>query len=50
MQEAALYLKVHYTTVQRYIKLGKLKVHKPGGKLVRVCQEELERFAEGKDE
>lgn len=46
VKEAAIYLKVHYTTVRRYVKLGKLKAHKPGGKLVRICLEELEKLGE----
>jgi len=48
MQEAADHIKVHYTTIQKYIYSGKLKVSRPGGKIVRICQEELELFMEGK--
>lgn len=45
MEEAAIYLKVHRTTVKRYIKSGKLKASRPGGRLVRICLEELQRFS-----
>lgn len=46
MKEAAIYLKVHHHTIRRYVKLGKLKVNRPGGKLVRICLGELEKFGE----
>ncbi|KKN10950.1 hypothetical protein LCGC14_1031300 [marine sediment metagenome] len=48
MQEAADHIKVHYTTVQKYIYSGKLKFSKPGGKIVRICLEDLNDFMEGK--
>ena len=44
MQEAADYLKVHRDTIKRYIRLGKLKAHKPGGRLVRICRSDLENL------
>ena len=44
MDEAAIYLKVHRNTIKRYIKRGLLKVHRPGGRLVRICIEELEKL------
>ena len=48
MQEAADHIKVHYTTIQKYIYKGKLKVSKPGGNIVRICLEDLQDFMEGK--
>ena len=42
MQEAADHIKVHYTTIQKYIYKGKLKVSKPGGNIVRICLEDLQ--------
>lgn len=44
--EAAAYLKVHKSTIRRYVKQKKLKVHRPGGKLVRICFEELAKLGE----
>jgi excisionase family DNA binding protein len=47
IKEAANYIKVHYTTIQKYISSGKLKVSRPGGKIVRICLEDLQEFMEG---
>lgn len=49
MQEAADHIKVHYTTIQKYIYNGKLKVSRPGGKIVRICLEDLTEFMEEKE-
>lgn len=49
MDEAAIYLRVHKSTIKRYIRLDKLRASRPGGKLVRICLEDLEKFAEGND-
>ena len=52
IQEAADYIKVHYTTIQKYIgtvkKPGRLKVGRPSGGVIRICQEDLLDFMEGK--
>lgn len=50
IQEAADYIKVHYTTIQKYIYSGKLKVSRPGGKIVRICLEDIQAFMEGKSD
>ena len=49
IREAADHIKVHYTSIQKYIYSGKLKVSRPGGKIVRICLEELTAFMEGKN-
>lgn len=46
IQEAADFLKVHHTTIRRYIKLGKLKVYQPSTHMVRICLEELNNMVE----
>lgn len=50
MKEAADHIKVHYTTLQKYISSGKLKVSRPGGKIVRICLEDLTVFMEGNND
>ncbi len=50
MKEAANHIRVHYTTMQKYVFTGKLKSSKPTGKLIRICLEDLNDFMEGKDE
>ncbi len=50
IKEAADYIKVHYTTIQKYIYSGKLKVSRPGGTIVRICLEDIQVFMEGKNE
>jgi len=50
IREAADHIKVHYTSIQKYIYSGKLKVSRPGGKIVRICLEELTAFMEGKSD
>lgn len=53
MKEAADFIKVHYTTMQKYIgtvnKPGKLKVSRPSEGVIRICLEDLRDFMEGKD-
>ena len=53
MKEAADFIKVHYTTMQKYIgttaKPGKLKVSRPSEGIIRICLEDLREFMEGKD-
>ncbi len=54
VREAADFIKVHYTTMQKYIgtvdKPGKLKASRPSGVngVVRICLEDLKDFMEGK--
>lgn len=50
--EAAAFLKVHHTTLRRWIRQGKLEVYRPGGKdsdVIRVCLEELNKMGEKDD-
>lgn len=49
IREAADHLKVHPTTIMRYIKLGKLKVNRPSTHIVRICWEELATLGEEKE-
>ncbi|KKL14857.1 hypothetical protein LCGC14_2511460 [marine sediment metagenome] len=53
VKEAADFIKVHYTTMQKYIgtvaKPGKLKVSRPSEGIIRICLEDLREFMEGKD-
>ncbi|KKM96196.1 hypothetical protein LCGC14_1180640 [marine sediment metagenome] len=52
VKEAANFIKVHYTTMQKYIgtvaKPGKLKVSRPSEGVIRICLEDLREFMEGK--
>ena len=48
MKEAADHIKVHYITLQKYVSSGKLKAGRPGGKIIRICLEDLNEFMEGK--
>ncbi len=55
VKEAADFIKVHYTTIQKYIgtvdKPGRLKASRLGeGKksIIRICLEDLNDFMEGK--
>ncbi len=48
IQEAADYLGVHRTTIQLYIKEDRLKVSRLSPKVIRICWEDLQDFAEGK--
>ncbi len=52
VKEAADFIKVHYTTMQKYIgttaKPGKLKVSRPSEGVIRICHEELLDFMDGK--
>ena len=50
MQETADFIKVHYTTIQKYIYSGKLKVSRPSKGIVRICLTDIEDFMEGKHE
>ncbi len=47
IQEAADYIKVHYTTIQKYIYSGKLKVSRPSAGVIRICLEDIQAFMEG---
>ena len=54
VKEAADFIKVHYTTMQKYIgtvdKPGKLKASRPGGNVhgvIRICLTDLEDFMGG---
>jgi excisionase family DNA binding protein len=47
IQEAADFLKVHHTTIRRYIRLKKLKVNRPSTHTVRICPEELNNLEGG---
>ncbi len=53
LKEAADFIKVHYTTMQKYVgtvdKPGKLKVSRPSEGVIRICLTDLEEFMEGKD-
>jgi excisionase family DNA binding protein len=46
VQEAAIYLQLSVSSIRRYVRSGKLKVSRPGGKLVRICLEELAKLGE----
>ncbi len=52
VKEAADFIKVHYTTMQKYIgtvdKPGKLKASRPSEGVIRICLADLEDFMEGK--
>ena len=52
VKEAADFIKVHYTTMQKYIgtvdKPGKLKCSRPSEGVIRICHEVLLDFMEGK--
>ncbi len=48
IREAADFLKVHPTTIMRYIKDGKLKRMKPSTHIVRICLEELNALGDEK--
>jgi len=52
VKEAADFIKVHYTTMQKYIgttaRPGKLKVSRPSEGVIRICLEDLRDFMEGK--
>jgi len=52
VKEAADFIKVHYTTMQKYIgtvdKPGKLKCSRPSEGVIRICLTDLEDFMEGK--
>ena len=52
VKEAASFIKVHYTTMQKYVgttaKPGKLKVSRPSEGVIRICLEDLREFMEGK--
>ena len=54
VKEAADFIKVHYTTMQKYVgtvaKPGKLKVSRPSEGVIRICLADLEDFMEGKGE
>jgi excisionase family DNA binding protein len=49
VQEAAIYLKLSVTTIRRYMRSGRLKVSRPGGKLIRICLDELAKLGEEAD-
>lgn len=52
-EEAADYTKVHYTTLLRWVKSGKLKVSRPGepgSRVVRICLSDLNDYMEGKED
>lgn len=44
--EAANYIKVSKSTLYRYIREKRLRVNRPGGTLIRICLEELNRLGE----
>ena len=50
-KEAADFIKVHYTTIQKYVgtveKPGKLKASRPSTGVIRICLEDLKDFMEG---
>lgn len=48
IREAADWIKVHPTTIMRYIRLKKLKVSRPSSHTVRICLEELNALGEEK--
>ena len=52
VKESADFIKVHYTTMQKYIgttaKPGKLKASRPSEGVIRICLTDLEEFMEGK--
>ncbi len=48
VKEAADFIKVHYTTLQKYMYSGKLKVSRPSKGVIRICLTDLEEFMEGK--
>lgn len=48
IREAADFIKVHQTTLKKYIKEGKLKVSRPSKHVVRICLEVLNDYMEGK--
>ncbi|KKL54062.1 hypothetical protein LCGC14_2269160 [marine sediment metagenome] len=51
VKEAADFIKVHYTTMQKYIgtvdKPGKLKASRPSEGVIRICLADLEDFMGG---
>ena len=47
--EAADFLKVNKSTLYRYIREKKLRVSRPGGTLIRICLEELNRLGESSE-
>lgn len=49
LKEAADFIKVHYTTIQIYVKSGRLKVSRPSKGVIRICLEDLKDFMEGKN-
>ena len=50
VQEAAIYLKVSVSTIRRYIRNKKMKVSRThGGKLIRICLDELANLGEEAD-
>ncbi len=48
VNEAAVHMRLHHTTVRRYIVEGKLKANKPGGTAIRICLDDLNAL--GKEE
>jgi len=44
--EAADHIKVNKSTLYGYIREKRLKVNRPGGTLIRICLEELNRMGE----
>ncbi len=47
VQEAAIYLKLSVSTIRRYYRDGKIRVNRtPGGKLIRICLDELSKLGE----
>ena len=41
VREAAEFLKINANTMQRYVRQGRLPVNRPGGRIIRICLEEL---------
>ncbi len=44
--EAADFLKVNKSTLYRYIRDKKFKVNRPGGTIIRICLDELNKLGE----
>ena len=42
--EASEYLRVDKTTLYKWIKDGRIQASQPGGKIYKICLEELQRF------